>query len=771
VSRVVFYARDSGYFVAAFVPEEGPEVKVTGYAPGGKPASGAHWEVRGRFFRHPKHGEQFVADSIVERVPEDTRGLREYLGSGAIPGVGRSTADALVKAFGNKALDVIEHEPERLTGVPGIGKKKSARIREGWERTRAVQEIMVFLRGIGIGPALSARVYRHFGGGRAGALIEQIQSNPYLLSQVRGIGFPTADGCAQRMGIDRDSDYRIESGVDHVVREALHQGHTLCPTDVLADRAVELLGVERPSVIRCIDILLARGSLVAGQVDDRAALALPKILGAEQRIADWVARRLISPPAGGASTFYAEAILAVARGNAGLSASQVAALERIARAPFCVLTGGPGTGKTTMLRAVVEAIGRCRVGGRLARVVACAPTGRAAQRIEEAVGCKASTIHRALGFDHATGGFMRSSRNPLDADFVVVDEASMIDTLLLDSLLDAVPDRAALLLVGDSDQLPSVGPGKVLRDLIDSGVVPVARLTEIFRQAEGSGIAAAARSVLHGKMPEFGPGIGFEEASGEDAYRGVVRRVESLIREGFAPDRIQVLSPMRRGPLGTDRLNEALRAALNPKGAQTEISCGSQVFREGDRVIQTRNNYELDVMNGDIGRIERVCRNSDNEIEIHVRFEGSGERVRMEREDLNDLEPAYAITIHKSQGGEYPAVVMAVSYGHYMMLNRNLIYTGITRARKNLSVIGETRALAQAVREGGKARARWTALESFLRSRGAAHAGRQAPAGRYLPSAAPLVGEQSAPAQPAGDLFPEGEATASDLEGASCGPG
>ena len=360
------------------------------------------------------------------------------------------------------------------------------------------------------------------------------------------------------------------------------------------------------------------------------------------------------------------------------------------------------------------------------RVIACAPTGRAAKRIEDAAGCKAATVHRTLEFDFANSGFARCASHPLDADFVVVDEASMNDVFLFSALLDAVPEHAGMLIVGDADQLPSVGPGNVLSDLIASGVVPVARLTEIFRQAEGSGIAAAARQVINAQMPEFGPGVGFEEAVGEDAWHAVVRRVESLIRDGISPDEIQVLSPMKRGPLGVDRLNEVLREAINPKGVQAELVCGNTIFREGDRVIQCRNNYDLDVMNGDIGRVERIHRNADGETEVLVRFD-SDRCVRMSRENLDDLAPAYAITIHKSQGGEYQAVVLALNYGHYMMLNRNLVYTGMTRAKQSLSLIGEFRALAYAVRDGARARSRWTALGAFLKVRLASSANQAGP--------------------------------------------
>lgn len=653
---------------------------------------GMQVRVTGNLVLDPRHGEQLRADVLVPIEPNTLTGLEKYLGSGRIPGVGPALAKRIVKAFGLETLDVLDHKSARLAEVPGIGKKKIEEIRRNWAAQRALSSVLVLLQSHGASPNLAMRIWKHYGDRAAGV----VQRSPYRLAlDMRGVGFKTADRLAASLGISHDHPERCQAGVVHGLEELAESGHVFAPRPLLVERVAALLGVDAPHVEAAIDALWASGRLVI----ERDGVYLSWLHAAERDVAEAIQRlraQQVKPIPN-----VKQALEAYERARKiELAPDQRRAVETAAVEAMTIITGGPGVGKTTIVRAVLSVFEGRKLVVRLA-----APTGRAAKRLNESTGHEASTLHRLLEMDPRTGSFQRSRENPIDADVLIVDEASMIDLELMQGIMNALATGTRLVIVGDADQLPSVGPGAVLRDLIASDVIPTVRLTRIFRQGEASGIVENAHRILRGEMPESasaddarGDFFIISRQNPEDAAQVVRELVSSRIprKFGFAPERdVQVLTPMHKGAAGTQALNELLQQTLNPLGPALEVR--GQKLRAGDKVLQTRNDYEHDVFNGDVGFISTV---STEERSLNVRFDGSS--VDYEESELDALSLAYAMSVHKSQGSEYPAVVLTLLTAHFVMLSRNLLYTAVTRARSLCVLVADPRALRLAVSETRK---------------------------------------------------------------------
>jgi exodeoxyribonuclease V alpha subunit len=614
-------------------------------------------------------------------------GIERYLSSGLIPGVGPALAKRIVQTFELDTFDVLDRDPQRLSRVPGLGEKRVREIQQSWAAQRAMSGVLVLLSSHGASHALSLRIWKHYGD-RAASIV---QKSPYRLAlDVRGVGFKTADRLASSLGISRDHPERCQAGVIHVLGELAEGGHVFAERTQLVDAVAAMLEVGTEHVQSAIDGLFASERVMV----EGDAVYLWRLYRAETEVARGVRRLLAEEPPKSLAVPAALAEFEKKRGIE-LAPSQRKAVETAARERCAIITGGPGVGKTTIVRAVLAILEREGLSVRLA-----APTGRAAKRLAEATGHEASTLHRLLELDPREGGFQRHARNPLVADALIVDESSMIDIELAAALFAALPERIRLLFVGDADQLPSVGPGALLRDLIDCGEVPSVRLSEIFRQAAASGIVQNAHRILRGEMPESDdpddPKADFfvvRRRTPEEAAETVRELVTVRIprRFGLDPKRdVQVLTPMHRGAAGTLALNELLQGALNDSG--NTIESRGQKLRPGDKVIQTRNDYDREVFNGDIGYIESV---DPEERSLNVRFEHGS--VEYDESALDSLTLAYAMSVHKSQGSEYPAMVMSLLTTHFVMLSRNLLYTAVTRARRLCVLVADPRALKLAV--------------------------------------------------------------------------
>ncbi len=699
VLRIVFESAESGFLVGRLRSEDtGDEVTFVGSMLAVSP--GDTMRLWGRWEENSKFGRQLRVHRFETILPSTIDGIERYLGSGMIKGIGRVYAKRLVKAFGADTLRIINEEPEKLRNVAGIGRKRIHIIKEAWQEQRAIQSIMVFLQGHGIPIGQAVRIYKRYGD----KAITVLRENPYRLAyEVSGIGFKTADAIAAEMGIPRDSAVRAEAGLRYSLDEASGEGHVYMPWLELRQQASALLGV-KPEVL---DAPLTSAVRSGGVIQDGEAIYLPYLHQAELGVCSLL-KGLLQTPMDKVSIQTEKAIEWVEKTKGiALSEEQRQAIRMAIDSKVMVITGGPGTGKTTVLNGLLEIFDKKRLG-----ILLAAPTGRAAKRMEAATGREAKTLHRLLEFSPINGRFTRDEQNPLDADLVVIDECSMVDISLMHHTLKAIAPNTRLFLVGDVDQLPSVGPGNVLLDVISSQAVPTIWLKTVFRQDAQSGIVLNAHRINQGQSPQFNT-TDFFFVEREEPARAVDTILELVAERiprkfGFDPKRdIQVLAPMRRGDAGVTALNAALKEALNP-GAEP---IARRPFGIGDKVMQQRNNYELDVYNGDIGVLTRV----DEEMkEAQVRFDDR--EVIYPFDTLDELELAYAGTVHKAQGSEYPAVVMPMLTQHFVMLQRNILYTGVTRASKLVIIVGTPRAVDLAIRNT-KVTRRNTGLVERLRTK------------------------------------------------------
>jgi exodeoxyribonuclease V alpha subunit len=711
IERFVFRNDESSFTVARFETPAHQHVTIVGELVGVN--EGLPLRLRGHWVDDKKFGRQFRVATYQLRTPETLVGIERFLGSGIIPGIGPELARRLVGHFGMDTLEIIDRRPDRLIEVSGIGAGRAAKLAAAFAAQREVQDVMVFLRGHGVSAAFAARIVKKYGKDA----INVVRANPYRLAhEIWGIGFRTADAIAEKLGIARDAPERLEAGLLHALETGAEDGHLHLPDDELVAAAAELLGVVADRLLPRLAALEQHRLVVRETLGHRGPCTMmPWAHDAEVSAATLLAA-LVRTPARGLSLDVHAAIHAFeAVTGTTLATQQRRAVEAALVDKCTVITGGPGVGKTTIVKAIVH----------LAKLVhrnvaLAAPTGRAAKRLAEATVMEAMTIHRLLEFQPHEGGFQRDRDNPLDADLVVIDEASMVDAQLFSSLVAAVRPAAQLILVGDIDQLPSVGPGSVLSDVIASEAATVIRLTEIFRQAQASKIVVSAHAINHGELPALdAPGGAttdfyfFARDDPEAARATIVELVAERIPKGFGFDpitEIQVLAPMHRGELGTVALNQALQDRLNPSSGTTELTRGERVFRRGDKVMQLRNDYDKAVFNGDIGVIAGI----DGD-EAVVRVEFDGRIASYERAELDQLTHAYAVSVHKSQGSEYAAVVIPLVTQHYMMLQRSLLYTAVTRGKKLVVIVGSKRAVALAV-NNADARRRYTWLAERVRA-------------------------------------------------------
>lgn len=747
LERIIYFNEENAYCVAEVqVPDSKQPVTILGALPGVQ--CGETLQLNGEWTRHPQHGDQFKVAQFKSQLPASVHGIRKYLGSGLIHGIGKSYAKKIVGHFGADTLKVISEDSGRLHEIPGIGKQRAKSIKAAWDEQSAVRDVMMFLQTYGITPSQCVRLVKKYGSGAKRIL----QDEPYRLAEdIERIGFKTADKIALNLGFPTNSKERIDAGIMHTMRQLEDEGHTLGTETMILEQATQLLSLE-PSLIQQRISALDQGECLYGmqaydhnQENLGGAYQLPATAGAEKRIAEAIAR--IAQTESILPSIKVDAAIEWAQSRVGfeLAEQQAVALKNTFGAKVSVITGGPGTGKTTILRAVVDIVSAKRV-----RLCLASPTGRAAQRLAEASGATASTIHRLLKYDALTRSFTHNEDNPLPCDFLILDETSMLDTRLAASLFQAIPSGAHLLLVGDADQLPSVGAGNVLGDLMAAPPAKVTRLDTIYRQGKESGIVTTAHAILKG---ETHPGMTFRSLRDLDPSKDFtfieaeqpeqcLQAIKYLAKEyipkshNIDPTRdLQVMSPMHRGSGGITILNTELQEALNPKpkaesrlrsdpdyapAAQThfrektrkplpvEIEYGSSTFRIGDKVIQTRNNYDKNVYNGDTGIIKAIAADSSG---ITIEFD---ERVEYTKGELSEIQHAYAISIHKSQGSEYPVAIIPLLKQHFLLLQRNLVYTGITRARRKVYIVGSLDAYAMAIKNN-KQQVRRTHLQTRLR--------------------------------------------------------
>ncbi len=714
IERVTYVNQENGYTVVQIrVPGQRGLITVVGHLL--SPTPGELIQMKGEWTVHRRFGRQFKIASCRTAAPATLEGIRKYLGSGLIKGIGPVMAARIVERFGQQTLEVIDNAYQKLTEVEGIGAKRARRIRKAWEEQKEIRDVMLFLQSHGVSATFAAKIFKRYGQ-RA---IETVARNPFRLAEdIHGIGFLTADRIAENLGFAKDSPARAEAGILHVLGRLADDGHVYCPYDILLTRCQEVLEIPREVVIEAFSTVALAERIVIEDINASAehlrenhkAVYLSQFYHCETGIAGAI-RRLLQTPRGirriqaDRAADWVQQRLSIRLASAQREAVRMAALSKM-----MVITGGPGTGKTTVIRAILEIFRRLGAKVRLA-----APTGRAAKRMSEATGFEARTVHRLLEYSLQKGGFQRNADHPLDCDLLVVDEASMLDTVLTYHLLKALPAHAALILVGDVNQLPSVGPGNVLGDILDSGTVPSVHLNQIFRQAQASLIVVNAHRINQGRMPVLGSGkdandfFFIERDDPEEAADLVVRLASERLprRFGFHPlQDIQVLTPMHRGSVGAEALNLRLQEALNP--GSTAVVRGERGFRINDKVMQIRNNYDKETFNGDIGTIRRV--DMENQT-LTVDFDGRA--VPYDFSELDELVLAYAISVHKAQGSEYTAVVLPLLTQHYPLLQRNLLYTAVTRAKRLVVIVGSRKALSLAI-GNDKTQHRFTLLKERL---------------------------------------------------------
>ena len=707
VERVTFHNPENGFCVLR-LKARGHRDLVTTVGHAAMISAGEWVTASGEWTNDRTHGQQFRARFLRTSAPSSIEGIEKYLGSGMIRGIGPVYARRMVRLFGKDVFDIIEASPGRLREVEGIGPMRAAKITSAWADQKVIREIMVFLHEHGVGTARAVRIFKTYGTDA----VQIMSENPYRLARdIRGIGFRTADVIAEKLGIEKTAMIRVRAGISYALTEAMGDGHCGLPVEELNALAEKLLEVPEALIGTAINLELAEGTVTADSVGEMPCVFLSGLYHAEKGTADRLRQLLCGKVPW--TEIDADKALPWIEGRTGLTlaASQVEAIRLALRSKVLVITGGPGVGKTTIVNSILRIL-----SAKGTKLLLCAPTGRAAKRMTEATGMEAKTIHRLLEFDPKTFGFKRGEEFPLECDLLVIDEASMVDVSLMQSLLRAVPDRAALLIVGDIDQLPSVGPGQVLADIIGSGAVATVRLSEVFRQAAQSRIITSAHQINQGRMPDLTTPDSATDfyfvpaADPEQAVSRIVELVQSRIPKRFGLNSIrdiQVLCPMNRGGVGARSLNIELQAALNPSG-ETKVERFGWTFAPGDKVMQIENDYDKDVYNGDIGYVEGV---DVDEGELTVSFDGR--TVTYGFGELDTLVPAYAATIHKSQGSEYPAVVIPVLTQHYAMLQRNLLYTGVTRGKKLVVLVGQPKAVAIAVKNAS-GRRRWSKLDEWL---------------------------------------------------------
>lgn len=696
VESIIFSSEDTGFTVARVKQPRITDLTcVVGSMPGIIP--GEKIRAKGIWKHHPTYGRQFEVASYEVDYPADVVGIQKYLESGMVKGIGPVYAQRIVQSFGVKTLEVIDKTPYRLLEIEGIGEKRVVRIQDCWGEQKAIRDVIIFLRGHGISPSFAQKIYRKY----SDDAIDMVQDNPYRLArEIHGVGFKTADSIAEKLGVPKDAPQRIEAAIEYMLWELSSDGHTCFPKDQLLERVTELLEVDKNLVEDALPKLITDEHII----EDQDQIWIKPLFTAELGIVREL-KRLTEQPCSIRDLDIEKAIEWVQEKlYLNLASEQVSGVKKSVSEKMHILTGGPGTGKSTITRAILAILSKITN-----KVILAAPTGRAAKRMSEITRRKAFTIHSILEVDFQQGGFKRNRNNPLSCDLLIIDEASMIDTQLMYSLLKAVPDNARVILIGDIDQLPSVGPGKVLKDIIESQVLPVTRLTQIFRQARGSKIIRSAHSINKGYFPD----LEFEEKSDfafieEQEPEQILAKINFLVSKGI-PDKygydaineIQVLAPMKKGPIGTENLNHVLQSTLNPSN-QPLMRMGRR-FHFGDKVMQIRNNYDKKVFNGDVGRVVKI---DTVDQEVQVDFEGL--TVPYDFSELDELVLAYAVSIHKYQGSECPCVVIPVHTSHFKLLYRNLLYTGITRGKKRVILIGTKKALAIAIKNN----------EAFLRHTG-----------------------------------------------------
>jgi exodeoxyribonuclease V alpha subunit len=714
IERVTFHNDENGFSIAR-LKVRGFRELVTVVGNLLDPIPGQVLRITGEWANHAQFGQQFKILRYKTLVPATVAGIEKYLGSGLIKGIGPVMAKRIVKKFGKETLEVIEETADRLLEVDGIGEKRFSMIRKAWSDQKQIREVMVFLQSHGVSSGYAAKIFKHYGS----QSIEVVRNNPYRLAMdIFGIGFVTADKIAQNIGFEKESLARAEAGILYVLNQLSEDGHVYYPHEALLEKCCEILGVERGIIGEAMSNLSSQRRIVIENLGGQSiettadvAVYLSALHACEVGIAARL-RRLLDIPYSRRRIDANRAIQWVEQQLCmSLALGQIEAVNSTLDRKAIVITGGPGTGKTTIIKAILTIFGHLG-----SNILLAAPTGRAAKRMNEATGREAKTIHRLLEFSPQKNGFQKNEDHPLKCDLLIIDEASMIDTVLMHHLLKAVPVHSTLILVGDVNQLPSVGPGSVLKDIIESRALPVVRLTEIFRQARDSTIIVNAHLINSGEMPRLDSEkegkndfYFIENSEPEEALRIILELLSSRIKNAFRfdpVDDVQVMTPMNRGIIGTTNLNAELQKTLNPR--EDGVTRGGRNYRVDDKVMQNRNNYEKEVFNGDIGRITDIDKETQ---EVTITFEGRP--VVYDYSDLDEVVLAYAISVHKAQGSEYPCVVILLLTQHYMLLQRNLLYTAITRGKKLVIVVGSKKALAIAVRNN-KTQKRHTHLSARL---------------------------------------------------------